>query len=36
VKLQERLDEAIVELKKEGVISDLSKKWLGDDYTVDF
>jgi len=36
VKLQERLDEAIVELKKEGVISKLSKKWLGDDYTVDF
>lgn len=36
VKLQERLDEAIVELKNEGVVSELSKKWLGDDYTVDF
>lgn len=36
VTLQERLDEAIVELKKEGVVSELSKKWLGDDYTVDF
>ncbi|MEK5487804.1 MULTISPECIES: transporter substrate-binding domain-containing protein [Lysinibacillus] len=36
VTLQERLDEAIIELKKEGVVSELSKKWLGDDYTVDF
>ena len=36
VKLQERLDEAIVELKNEGIVSELSKKWLGDDYTVDF
>jgi len=34
--LQERLDEAIRELRAEGVISKLSKKWLGDDYTVDF
>lgn len=34
--LQERLDDAIRELKAEGVISKLSKKWLGDDYTVDF
>ncbi|MFJ8458114.1 transporter substrate-binding domain-containing protein [Lysinibacillus xylanilyticus] len=36
VVLQERLDDAIRELKAEGVISELSKKWLGDDYTVDF
>ncbi|MEB2300882.1 transporter substrate-binding domain-containing protein [Lysinibacillus xylanilyticus] len=36
VVLQERLDDAIRELKAEGVISKLSKKWLGDDYTVDF
>lgn len=36
VPLQERIDEAIRELKTEGVISELSKKWLGDDYTVDF
>ncbi|MFJ5764647.1 transporter substrate-binding domain-containing protein [Lysinibacillus sp. NPDC093210] len=36
VTLQERIDEAIRELKTEGVISELSKKWLGDDYTVDF
>jgi len=36
VKLQQRLDEAIVELKNEGIVSELSKKWLGDDYTVDF
>ncbi|MFC9542699.1 transporter substrate-binding domain-containing protein [Lysinibacillus sp. NPDC056959] len=34
--LHERLDDAIRELKAEGVISKLSKKWLGDDYTVDF
>lgn len=36
VPLQARIDEAIRELKTEGVISELSKKWLGDDYTVDF
>ncbi|MFJ8512454.1 transporter substrate-binding domain-containing protein [Lysinibacillus xylanilyticus] len=36
VVLQERLDDAIRELKAEGVISKLSKKWLGDDYSVDF
>lgn len=36
VSLQERIDEAIKELKTEGVVSELSKKWLGDDYTVDF
>ncbi|MFF2175059.1 transporter substrate-binding domain-containing protein [Lysinibacillus sp. NPDC058147] len=36
VALQERLDDAIRELKAEGVISKLSKKWLGDDYSVDF
>ncbi|OXS68640.1 amino acid ABC transporter substrate-binding protein [Lysinibacillus sp. KCTC 33748] len=34
--LQKRLDDAIRELKAEGVISKLSKKWLGDDYSVDF
>jgi len=34
--LQTRIDEALVELKKEGVVSELSKKWLGADYTVDF
>lgn len=34
--LQKRIDEAIVELKKEGVVSELSKKWLGADYTVNF
>jgi L-cystine transport system substrate-binding protein len=35
-KLQKKIDEALVELKKEGVVSKLSKKWLGADYTVDF
>ncbi|MEM1505462.1 amino acid ABC transporter substrate-binding protein [Domibacillus sp. 8LH] len=34
--LQQRIDEALVELKKEGVVSELSKKWLGADYTVEF
>lgn len=34
--LQKRIDEAIVELKQEGVVSELSKKWLGADYTVNF
>lgn len=34
--LQNRIDEALVELKKDGVVSELSKKWLGADYTVDF
>lgn len=34
--LQKRIDEALVELKREGVVSELSKKWLGADYTVDF
>lgn len=34
--LQNRIDEALVELKEEGVVSELSKKWLGADYTVDF
>lgn len=34
--LQKRIDEALVELKKEGVVSELSKKWLGADYTVNF
>lgn len=36
VPLQERIDEAIRELKVEGIVGELSKKWLGDDYTVDF
>jgi len=36
VTLQQRLDAAIRELKEDGVVSELSKKWLGDDYTVDF
>lgn len=35
-KLQKRIDEAVAELKKEGEVSKLSKKWLGEDYTVDF
>lgn len=34
--LSNRIDEALKELKKEGVVSKLSKKWLGADYTVDF
>lgn len=34
--LQAKIDEALVELKEEGVVSKLSKKWLGADYTVDF
>src|SRR4051794_10899228 len=34
--LQKKIDEALVELKKEGVVSKLSKKWLGADYTVKF
>jgi L-cystine transport system substrate-binding protein len=34
--LQKKIDEALVELKKEGVVSELSKKWLGADYTVKF
>lgn len=34
--LKTRVDEAIVELKQEGVIRTLSEKWLGADYTVDF
>ncbi|MGE7092884.1 transporter substrate-binding domain-containing protein [Lysinibacillus sp. NPDC048646] len=36
VALQERIDEAIQELKADGVVSELSEKWLGDDYSVDF
>ncbi|QDP99714.1 transporter substrate-binding domain-containing protein [Lysinibacillus fusiformis] len=36
VALQERIDEAIKELKADGVVSELSEKWLGDDYSVDF
>lgn len=34
--LQKRIDEALAELKKEGVVSELSKKWLGADYLVDY
>lgn len=34
--LQGQIDKALVELRKEGVISELSKKWLGADYTVEF
>ncbi len=34
--LQRQIDRALVELREEGVISDLSKKWLGADYTVEF
>lgn len=34
--LQTRIDEALVKLKEEGVVSELSKKWLGADYTVEF
>lgn len=34
--LADRIDEALVELKKEGVLSELSLKWLGADYTSDF
>lgn len=34
--LQTKIDEALVKLKKKGVVSKLSKKWLGDDYTVEF
>lgn len=35
-KLASRIDEALKQLKADGVISELSKKWLGADYTVDF
>jgi L-cystine transport system substrate-binding protein len=35
-KLQKRIDEGVAELKKEGEVGKLSKKWLGEDYTVDF
>lgn len=34
--LADRIDEALVELKEEGVVSELSLKWLGADYSVDF
>jgi L-cystine transport system substrate-binding protein len=34
--LQSSIDKALVELKDEGVVSELSKKWLGADYTVGF
>lgn len=33
--LSDRIDEALVELKEEGVVSELSIKWLGADYSVD-
>ncbi|MFJ8237600.1 transporter substrate-binding domain-containing protein [Ureibacillus sp. NPDC094379] len=35
-KLADRIDEALGELKEEGVVSELSLKWLGADYSVDF
>lgn len=35
VPLADRIDEALVELKEEGVVSELSIKWLGADYSVD-
>ncbi|MBE3570814.1 MAG: amino acid ABC transporter substrate-binding protein [Bacillales bacterium] len=35
-KLQKRVDEALRELKKEGVVKKLSQKWLGADYSVGF
>ncbi|MEI4769105.1 transporter substrate-binding domain-containing protein [Psychrobacillus sp. FJAT-51614] len=34
--LSDQIDEALVELKEEGVVSELSKKWLGADYSVGF
>lgn len=34
--LSDAIDGALKELKAEGEISKLSKKWLGDDYSVDF
>lgn len=34
--LSNRVDEALRELKKEGVVSKLSEKWLGADYSVEF
>ena len=34
--LSDRIDEALIELKEEGVVSELSKKWLGADYSVEF
>lgn len=34
--LQKRIDEALIELKKEGAVSALSKEWLGADYSVEF
>ncbi|RHW34730.1 amino acid ABC transporter substrate-binding protein [Lysinibacillus yapensis] len=34
--LSDRIDEALKELKEEGVVRELSVEWLGADYTVDF
>ena len=34
--LADHIDEALIELKEEGVISTLSEEWLGADYTVGF
>lgn len=34
--LSDRIDDALIELKEEGVISALSEEWLGADYTVGF
>ena len=34
--LSNRIDEVLIELKEEGVVSALSKEWLGADYSVEF
>ncbi|SDN78549.1 amino acid ABC transporter substrate-binding protein, PAAT family [Psychrobacillus sp. OK028] len=34
--LSDSIDEALIELKEEGVVSALSEEWLGADYTVGF
>ncbi|WP_419960004.1 transporter substrate-binding domain-containing protein [Psychrobacillus sp. BM2] len=34
--LSDRIDEALIELKEEGVVSALSEEWLGADYSVEF
>lgn len=34
--LSNRIDEALIDLKEEGVVSALSKEWLGADYSVEF
>jgi L-cystine transport system substrate-binding protein len=32
--LKSKIDEAIKEIKKDGTLGSLSKKWLGEDFTV--